>query len=43
MRMATISLWQLVVEIIMIAAGSGLMFRSLKGYDDKGQDQHKRM
>jgi hypothetical protein len=43
MRMTTITLWQLVVEIIMIAAGAGLMFRSLKGYEDKDQAQNKRM
>ncbi len=43
MRMTTITLWQLVVEIIMIAAGAGLMFRSLKGYENKGQAQNKRM
>ena len=43
MRMTTITLWQLVVEIVMIAAGAGLMFRSLKGYEDKDQAQNKRM
>jgi hypothetical protein len=43
MRMTTVTLWQLVVEIIMIAAGAGLMFRSLKGYEDKDQDRHKRI
>ena len=43
MRMTTVTLWQLVVEIVMIAAGAGLMFRSLKGYEDKGQAQNKRM
>jgi hypothetical protein len=41
MRMATVSLWQLTVEIIMIAAGAGLMFRSLKGYDDEDGNKHK--
>jgi hypothetical protein len=43
MRMTTVTLWQLVVEILMIAAGAGLMFRSLKGYEDKDQDRHKRI
>jgi hypothetical protein len=43
MRMTTITLWQLVVEIIMIAAGAGLMFRSLKGYEDKDQDRNNRI
>lgn len=43
MRMTTVTLWQLVVEIVMIAAGAGLMFRSLKGYEGKDQAQHKRM
>jgi hypothetical protein len=42
MRMATISLWQLVVESTMIAAGAGLMFRSLKGYDDEAENRNKR-
>jgi len=42
MRMATISLWQLVVESTMIAAGAGLMFRSLKGYDDETENRNKR-
>jgi len=41
MRMATVSLWQLTVEIIMIAAGAGLMFRSLKGYDDEDGNKRK--
>ena len=41
MRMATISLWQLVVEILMIAAGAGLMFRSLKCYDDHDDGRTK--
>lgn len=41
MRMATVSLWQLTVEIIMIAAGAGLMFRSLKGYDDEKGNKRK--
>jgi hypothetical protein len=41
MRMTTITLWQLVAEIIMIAAGAGLMFRSLKGYEDKDQDRNR--
>ena len=42
MRMSTISLWQLVVESTMIAAGAGLMFRSLKGYDDEAENRNKR-
>ena len=41
MRMSTISLWQLVVESTMIAAGAGLMFRSLKGYDDEAENRNK--
>ena len=42
MRMSTISLWQLVVESTMIAAGAGVMFRSLKGYDDEAENRNKR-
>ena len=29
------TLWALATYIVMIAAGGGLMFRSLGGYDDK--------
>ena len=31
------TLWQLAVFIVMIAAGGGLMFRGLNGYDAEGQ------
>ena len=31
------TLWQLVVYIVMIAAGGGLMFRGLNAYDSDGQ------
>jgi hypothetical protein len=32
----SITLWALATYIVMIAAGGGLMFRSLGGYDDEG-------
>ena len=31
----TTTLWALATYIVMIAAGGGLMYRSLGGYDDK--------
>lgn len=33
-----ITLWQLVLEIVMVAAGAGLMFRSLRNYDEPGRN-----
>jgi hypothetical protein len=31
------TLWALATYIVMIAAGGGLMFRSLGGYDERGK------
>jgi hypothetical protein len=40
MWMSTISLWQLVAESTMIAAGAGLMFRGLKGWRGPRKSVH---
>lgn len=37
MTVVPITLWQLGVYVVMIAAGGGLMFRGLRAYDDQGR------
>ena len=37
MRLLPTTLWALVVMVVMIAAGAGLMFKSLYGGEDDGQ------
>jgi membrane protein implicated in regulation of membrane protease activity len=37
----TTSLWSLMTMVVMIAGGGGLMFRSLRDYQDHDQEQHR--
>jgi hypothetical protein len=37
MTFMPVTLWQLGVYVVMIAAGGGLMFRGLRAYDDQGR------
>jgi len=37
MTFMPVTLWQLAVYVVMIAAGGGLMFRGLRAYDDQGR------
>ena len=38
MHVMPTTLWQLLVVVVMIAAGGGLMFRGLRAYDASGRD-----
>jgi hypothetical protein len=38
MQIMPITLWQLLMNVVMIAAGGGLMFRGLRAYDTSGRD-----